>query len=307
MGERVPWGIPPSCAGSGWHGRLQSSAGLLPSSGVLAKSVSHDVFGNWYSVQRPAGNYPGIFLFFQHRQALGGLRGRMKMNVNSKVERRIPACPIQPFEYEVGRSGDLSTPRNEHGYNMNSGASGTMVSGIVTIYIKGSQCFVQINVSRLDKSPPWVGMACLLLRVQKEKTHLESWNTVHNKGKILSFHWLPGREGKASMDVQRRGDVRRDWKHCRGPNAKGGVSDNKKFSRRQRSTISNFSCLPGCNELLLPILYTCDKTANCSSLVLVVFWGIKMKRKDMSHASITLCREGKNHSGKLELEETMTV
>lgn len=94
MGERVPWGIPPSCAGSGWHGRLQSSAGLSPSSGVLAKSVSHDVFGNWYSVQRPAGNYLGIFLFFQRRQALGGLKRRTKMNVNSKVERRKP-CSVQ--------------------------------------------------------------------------------------------------------------------------------------------------------------------------------------------------------------------
>ena len=46
MGERVPWGIPPSCAGSGWHGRLQSSADLSPSSGVLAKSESRGVFGN---------------------------------------------------------------------------------------------------------------------------------------------------------------------------------------------------------------------------------------------------------------------
>ena len=68
---RAQWGTPPSCGGSGWHGKLQSSAGLSPSSGVWAKSVSHGASGNWYSVQRPTGNCLGISLFSQHRLALG--------------------------------------------------------------------------------------------------------------------------------------------------------------------------------------------------------------------------------------------
>ncbi len=36
--ERAPWDTPPSCAGSGWHGRHQSCAGLSPSSAAWARS-----------------------------------------------------------------------------------------------------------------------------------------------------------------------------------------------------------------------------------------------------------------------------
>lgn len=38
VGGRVQWGIPPSCAGSDWRGRLRSCAGPSPSSAAWARN-----------------------------------------------------------------------------------------------------------------------------------------------------------------------------------------------------------------------------------------------------------------------------
>lgn len=77
-----------------------------------------------------------------------------------------------------------------------------------------SQCFIQINIAGVDNHLHGCEWQYLPRKVQKEKPHLKSWNTLYNEGTILSFHWPPGIKGRTGMDMHRKGELWKEiWEH----------------------------------------------------------------------------------------------
>lgn len=78
-GGRVPWDIPPSCAGSDWRDMLRSSAGLWLSSAAWARSARCCACDSWCSAQTPTGTSPGNSRSSPHTSDLNDLcKERMK-------------------------------------------------------------------------------------------------------------------------------------------------------------------------------------------------------------------------------------
>lgn len=219
------------------------------------------------------------------------------MAINSKTERRrLAQSSSSPLVWS-GPIWGLLSPRNRHGCNKNSGASGTKIPGSGVIYMNGVNTLLRsislVSTNHLLGCEGYPRTNHLPSRVQKEKPHLGSGNTLHNE------------EGSWRV-----------WTRREGRDMKGYQEDLRRHGCQRRMLAGKKTGEDRAAQYPISVVYWTVINHSFSSLWTLVatvaalcWWCLgKLKWKgDVGCASITLDREEKTHSRKLELEETMTT